>query len=245
MNLAVNARDAMAGGGVLTIRVAAADPERGVVGQRYALLSVTDEGSGIDAATASLIFEPFFTTKGERGTGLGLATVHGIVAQTGGQIVLETELGLGSTFKVYLPLSAEQIPPPAAPPVATSGEGSETILLIEDDPAVRSMVAMMLAARGYAIVEAADGEQAIACFEASDGPIHLVVSDLMMRGLDGQQTTDRIRAIEPSTRVLYMSGYTDDAITRSGGLGHETSFIQKPFSGNELGTRVRELLDGR
>jgi CheY-like chemotaxis protein len=236
----------MARGGVLTIKVAIADLEEsdGAADPGQALLSVTDEGSGIDAAAATRIFEPFFTTKGEKGTGLGLATVHGIVAQSGGTIVLTTELGRGSTFSVYLPLCAEELSPSQAPPATVREKGTETILLIEDDPAVRSIVSTMLATRGYEIVDAADGEEAISRFETRDGPIQLVVSDVMMHGLDGRQTIDRIRTIEPATKVLYMSGYTDDAINRNGRLAPGTGFIQKPFSGEELATRVRELLDG-
>jgi signal transduction histidine kinase len=245
-NLAINARDAMPNGGVLTIEVSTAELTRsgGGVSPRHALLSVTDEGTGIDASTASSIFDPFYTTKGDEGTGLGLATVHGIVAQSGGQIVLDTELGRGSTFNVYLPLSAQELPTPKASPGATSNKGTETILLVEDDPAVRAIVSAMLTARGYDIVDAGGGEEAILRFETCERPIELVVSDLKMRGLDGSQTIDRIRVLEPATKVLYMSGYTDDEIIRGGGLRPGTGFIQKPFSGDELASRVRELLDG-
>ncbi|MDX6505341.1 MAG: two-component system, cell cycle sensor histidine kinase and response regulator CckA [Gaiellaceae bacterium] len=239
MNLAVNARDAMPGGGTLTIRVARANPER-----TFALLSVTDDGAGIDSATAAHIFEPFFTTKGEEGTGLGLATVHGIVAQSGGQIVVESAAGAGTTFMVYLPLCADDRVEEAAAPDGVAPEGSEAILLVEDDPAVRMIVATMLSAHGYTIVSAADGEEAVKCFEAAEHPFGLVVSDLNLRGVDGQETISRIRKLEPSTKVLYMSGYTDDPIIRGGGLGDRTSFIPKPFSGDALATRVRELLDG-
>jgi two-component system cell cycle sensor histidine kinase/response regulator CckA len=245
-NLAVNARDAMPRGGVLTIQVTTADldPTDGGGAPRHALLSVTDEGSGIDPATASRIFEPFFTTKGEGGTGLGLATVYGIVAQSGGQVVLETEAGRGSTFSVYLPLSAEELSPARLPPASRGENGTETILLVEDDAAVRSIVSTMLSARGYVIVDAADGEEAIMRFESRVRPIELVVSDLVMLGLDGREAIARIRQIEPATKVLYMSGYTGDAIIRSGGLTAGTGFIQKPFSGDELAASIRELLDG-
>jgi signal transduction histidine kinase len=242
MNLAVNGRDAMPDGGVLTIRVAIED--RPLVSGGVALLSVADAGTGIDAATALRIFEPFFSTKGDNGTGLGLATVHGIVAQSGGQITLATEPGRGSTFNVQLPLCHGEISrDQAAPPVAKA-DGTETILLVEDDMAVRSIVSMMLADHGYEIVDAADGEEAIRQFEASARPIQLVVSDLMMRGLNGQQTLERIRDIEPSTKALYMSGYTSDSLIRSGDLGDGTTFIQKPFTSDELATCVRDLLDG-
>ena len=244
-NLALNARDAMPGGGVLRIQVATGDFERsdGAGPPRQAVLSVADEGSGIDAAIASHVFEPFFTTKGDEGTGLGLPTVHGIVAQSGGQIVLDTAVGRGSTFSVYLPLCTDELSSPRALPAIAGNGGTETILLVEDDPAVRSIVSKMLATRGYEIAGAADGEEAILRFETRESPIQLVLSDMVMLGLDGRQTIDRIREIEPETRVLYMSGYTDDAIIRSAGLGPGTAFIQKPFSGDELAIRVRELLD--
>lgn len=245
MNLAINGRDAMPHGGVLTIRVASADPEVDGALLHHAMLSITDEGSGIDPKTASHMFEPFFTTKGEKGTGLGLATVHGIVAQSGGQVLLDTTLGRGSRFSVYLPLcEEEQLSLSPAPPPAGSKEGTETILLVEDDPTVRSIVSLMLAARGYEILDVADGEAAVVRFETREHPVHLVISDLIMHGLDGRQTIDRIRAIDPATRVLYMSGYSDDAVIRTGGLTAGTGFIQKPFSGDELAARVRELLDG-
>ncbi len=245
-NLAVNARDAMPSGGVLRIQVATGDLERGSDDEppRHAVLSVADEGSGIDAAVASHIFEPFFTTKGEEGTGLGLPTVHGIVAQNGGQVVLDTALGRGSTFTVYLPLSTDEMSARRIQRASAGDGGTELILLVEDDPEVRSIVAKMLASHGYEITSAADGQEAVLRFESRERAIQLVVSDMVMPGLDGHQTIDRIRELEPATRVLYMSGYIDDAVIRSTGLGPGTGFIQKPFSGDELAVRVRELLDG-
>jgi len=243
-NLAVNARDAMPGGGVVTIQVGTADLEHNDGdAPRHAVLSVSDEGSGIDATTAALIFEPFFTTKGEQGTGLGLATVYGIVAQSGGDLVLDTEPGSGSTFSVYLPLSAEQLSVAEIVAAPVRAEGTERILLVDDDPAVLTIVSSMLAKRGYEIIGATDGAEAIGLFETRDRPIELVISDLIMHGLDGRETTDRIRAIDPTTKVLYMSGYTDDATIRSGALTAGTGFIQKPFSSDDLASRVRELLD--
>ena len=245
-NLAVNARDAMPDGGMLRIEVSTAGFDAGHDGGApgFALLRVIDEGSGMDAATASRIFEPFFTTKGDKGTGLGLPTVHGIVAQSGGKVVLDTIPGSGSTFSVYLPLCAEELSSPRMRRAAVNVDGSETILVVEDDSTVRSIVSTMLAARGYKILDAANGEEAILRFDASDHSIPLVICDLIMRGLDGRKTIDGIRGIDPTTKVLYMSGYTNDAIIRSGGLGAGTGFIQKPFSGDELAARVRELLDG-
>jgi PAS domain S-box-containing protein len=245
-NLVVNGRDAMPGGGVVTIGVATGDLDSGGDdGSRHALLSVTDEGTGIDAVTTSHIFEPFFTTKGDRGTGLGLATVHGIVSQSGGQLVLDTEPGRGSTFGVYLPLCAARPTSSQTLAATASCGGTETILLVEDDPTVRSLVSKLLAARGYAILGVADGEEAIERFGATKRPIHLIISDLMMPGLDGRETVERIRSIEPATKALYMSGYTNDAIIQNGAeLQPGTSFIQKPFSGDQLASSVRGLLDG-
>jgi two-component system, cell cycle sensor histidine kinase and response regulator CckA len=239
-NLAVNGRDAMSKGGVLTIAVSSSHD----LGSDIAVLSVSDTGSGIDEVIASQIFEPFFTTKGEAGTGLGLATVHGIVTQSGGQILLESEPGRGSTFTVQLPLSTEDPAANGSAPDQGSTVGDETILIVEDDAQVRSIVSIMLEDLGYAIVKAVDGEEAISQFTTHERPIQLVVSDIIMRGLDGPQTIDRIRELEPATKVLYMSGFTRDAAIRSGELAPGTDFIQKPFTGKELGARVRELLDG-
>jgi PAS domain S-box-containing protein len=240
-NLAVNGRDAMAKGGVLTIGVSSGHD----LGSDVAVLTISDTGSGIDAVIASQIFEPFFTTKGEAGTGLGLATVHGIVAQSGGQILLESAPGCGSTFTVHLPLSTENPATARLSLAPASAAGSETIMVVEDDAQVRSIVSIMLEDLGYAIVNAVDGDEAISRFTARERPIQLVVSDIIMRGLDGPQTVDRIRRLEPATKVLYMSGFTHDAAFRDGELTPGTDFIQKPFTGKELGARVRELLDAQ
>jgi two-component system, cell cycle sensor histidine kinase and response regulator CckA len=227
----------------VTIRVNTSDLDTDAA-QLQALLSVSDGGSGIDAATAAHIFEPFFTTKGEKGTGLGLATVHGIVAQSGGQVELDTELGRGSTFTVSLPLLIGGLPAvPAVPKAVSRNGGSETVLLVEDDPTVRSIVSRMLGVRGYDIVEAASGEDAIRFFESGEHSIDLILSDLMMSGIDGRKTLECIREIDPETKVLYMSGYSEDLTIHSNGLESAAGFIQKPFTGDELATRVRELLD--
>jgi PAS domain S-box-containing protein len=242
-NLALNGREAMPAGGRLTITVATALLEFGGSDSLQAVLSVADEGSGIDAVTATRIFEPFFTTKGDLGTGLGLATVHGIVAQSGGHLVLQTVPDHGSTFSVYLPLCAEEPVVTRNTPPATASRGSETILLVEDDPMVRSIVSRMLKARGYTIEGAASGQEAIRRFEARTQPIPLVLSDLIMAGLDGKETIGRIREIEPGTKALYMSGYSRDVTIRSGPIESGTGFIQKPFSGDELSISIRDLLD--
>ena len=239
MNLAVNARDAMPDGGRLTITVEPVLEPGGDVAQ----LSVSDEGSGIDAEIAAHIFEPFFTTKGNAGTGLGLSTVHGIVTQSGGHLFLDTKLGRGSTFKIRLPLSHSQPLPAATGHGEAIHGGTETILVVEDDASVRSIVTVMLEELGYVIVGAASGEEAVELFETPELDISLVLSDVMLRGIDGRTTIERIRAIEPATKALYMSGYTDDVAIETNKPG--TAFIQKPFSGDELCSRVRELLDSK
>jgi signal transduction histidine kinase len=241
-NLAINARDAMQNGGVMTIRVGTAARDDDLPG-RLAVLGVSDDGCGIDAATAARVFEPFFTTKGDEGNGLGLATVYGIVAQSGGEIALETDVGRGTTFTVFLPVCDEDLPTLAPVPVIGEARGTETILLVEDDPTVRSIVSTMLVAHGYKVVSAASGSEALELFGASGESIHVVVSDLIMHGLSGRQTIDGIRALAPATKGLYMSGYTDDFTIGSGTLDPGTGFIQKPFSGAQLAGAVRQLLD--
>jgi two-component system cell cycle sensor histidine kinase/response regulator CckA len=236
VNLAVNARDAMPDGGKLTIHV---DQDEA---SRRAVMTVSDEGSGIAADTAEHMFEPFFTTKGEYGTGLGLATVHGIVTQSGGEVAVDTRLGHGTTFTVFLPLCDER-PMEAEPADARPANGTETVLLVEDDPTVQLVVSTMLETYGYDVLTAGGGEEAIAQFAACGVEIPLVVSDLVMRGLDGQQTLERIRKIQPATKGLFMSGYTDGLLLRSDALDDQTGFIQKPFSGDDLAHRIRELLD--
>jgi PAS domain S-box-containing protein len=233
-NLALNGRDAMPEGGRLAIQVK-------TVG-RDAVLSIEDEGIGMDAETVARIFEPFFSTKGEQGTGLGLATVDRIVTQSGGYSVVDSVPGRGTTFEVHLPLSSG-VPESAATPVPTAPGGAETILLVDDDPAVRSIVCQMLEDRGYEVVTAESGEHALEVVSRHSGPIALVLSDLVMRGLSGRQTAEGVREVHPHAKVLFMSGYSDDAVLGNGGLEPGTGFIQKPFSNDELAGRVRELLD--
>jgi two-component system cell cycle sensor histidine kinase/response regulator CckA len=243
-NLTLNARDAMPGGGV--VRIGAAFEEGGHPA-RSALLTVTDEGSGIDSETARRVFEPFFTTKGDLGTGLGLATVYGIVAQSGGEISFDTIPGRGTTFRVSLPLeSATDISAPTARTVdvETNGcAGKETILLVEDDPAGRVVVSAMLTAHGYKVVATDTGTKAVELFETRDSGFDLVLTDLVMRGLDGHETASRIRDVSPTAKILYMSGYAADSTMRTDPLPANTAFIQKPFGGNELALQVRRLLD--
>jgi CheY-like chemotaxis protein len=248
-NLAVNARDAMPDGGRLTLRVGVANVDAtqssdGGAGHS-ALLSVTDTGAGMDAATVEQVFEPFFTTK-EEGTGLGLATVHGIVTQSGGSIWVYSEPGRGSTFKIYLPLvhgTSERKPLPV--PAAGSGSLGETILLVEDDPQVRAVVGRMLESLDYRVLSAGDGDDALALARAFEGPIELLVSDLVMPGLGGREVAERLRQSNPETAVLFMSGYSDEAVTRRGVVDPNASFLEKPFATADLARRVREILEQR
>jgi two-component system, cell cycle sensor histidine kinase and response regulator CckA len=238
MNLAVNARDALPGGGTITIEVAAENAA--------ALLRVADDGVGMDPATLQQIFEPFFSTKGMEGTGLGLAMAHGIVAQSGGLIGVESSPGEGTTFTVSLPLadadvSADETVVPVSSPSQASG--GETILLVDDDAAVRTVVAAMLNQHGYRLLTAAGGEQALALAQAEPGTIDLLLTDLVMPGMNGRETAEAVRASQPQEKVLFMSGYTDDTVVRHGGYEPGIAFIQKPFSSDELNAVLTGLLD--
>ena len=237
-NLAVNARDAMPGGGELSIEVArSAD-------RQLALLVVRDTGTGIDAVTAAQIFEPFFTTKGMEGTGLGLSMVHGIVNQSGGQIAVDSEPGRGTAFTISLPLVQGNAEREEAIPALEARGGSETVLLVEDEPAVRAIVARILGDHGYRLLVAQNGAEGIAHARAASGAIDLVLTDLVMPGLSGRDTAAAVSELKPGIKVLFMSGYTDDAVLHFGGLEPGVEFLQKPFSAEELAHRVRSLLDG-
>jgi two-component system, cell cycle sensor histidine kinase and response regulator CckA len=251
LNLAVNARDAMPEGGRLTIETSLVELDEGYSRQhfsvppgRYVLLAVSDTGCGMDTATRARIFEPFFTTKeaGE-GTGLGLAMVYGIVKQSGGDIWVYSEPGKGTTFKIYLPEAAEapaEARPSEPPPVA---RGVETVLLVEDEPAVRRLVRISLEERGYTVLEAEDPDDALRMVDENPGEIHLLLTDVVMPGLGGRQVAEQITAVRPHTRVLYMSGYTSDTVVRRGVLTSSAAFLQKPFSPTDLLRKVREVLD--
>ena len=246
-NLAVNARDAMPGGGRLTIKISPVDigSDHGVAVSpgRFAMLSVTDTGTGLDSETAARLFEPFFTTKPE-GTGLGLATVHGIVTQSGGSIWTYSELGEGTTFKVYLPLAARGRAALKPLPALPEGTGADkTILLVEDDQPVRDVVGRMLEAAGYRVLDARDGETALALAGDYAGRIDLLLSDLVMPGLGGRETAERLHKVHPETAVLFMSGYSDEAILRRGVLVAGAEFLEKPFGSDDLNRRVRDVLD--
>jgi two-component system, cell cycle sensor histidine kinase and response regulator CckA len=243
-NLAVNARDAMPDGGSLRLEISSVDLEGrhpAMEAGRYALLAVSDTGSGMDAETAAQIFEPFYTTKAGSGTGLGLATVHGIVKQSGGHIWVYSEPGQGTTFKVYLPLAEEKAASAGREQEAPTG-GREVILLVEDDVDVRRIVHSMLEERGYRVLAAASGDEAL-LLAGADTHIDLVLTDIVMRGLNGREVADRLRLAHPDIAVLYMSGYTDDGVVHRGLLSAQTAFIQKPFGSDELARKVRAVLD--
>jgi two-component system, cell cycle sensor histidine kinase and response regulator CckA len=252
VNLAVNARDAMPDGGRLTIETRNAqldatyvEEHTPVVPGAYVLLAVTDSGTGMDAETKSHIFEPFFTTKElGKGTGLGLATVFGVVKQSGGYVWVYSEPGQGTTFKIYLPRVAET-PTAAAPRAAApaSLRGSETILLVEDDETVRGLTRRLLVARGHTVVLASQGEEALQLAQRHAGRIHLLVTDVVMPGMSGRELADRMQALLPGIKVLFLSGYTDDAIVRHGVLEPGVAFLQKPFAADALARKVREVLD--
>jgi PAS domain S-box-containing protein len=250
MNLAVNARDAMPTGGKLTLETGnvehdpdyAREQEASPV-RRFVMLAVSDTGIGMDEATKARIFEPFFTTKEPgKGTGLGLATVYGIVQQSGGFIWVYSEPGRGTTFKIYLP--QVDAPPDTAGVAATElPRGTETVLLVEDAAAVRAAVRQVLERQGYTVLEAPHGNAALALATAHDGPIHLLLTDVVMPGLSGRQVADQLKQLRPDTRVLYASGYTDDAVVRHGVLEAGIAYLQKPFTTGGLARKVREVLD--
>ena len=252
LNLVVNARDAMASGGKLTIETSNVelDPDY-VLGHRYVQsgqfvqLAVSDTGHGMDAATKARIFEPFFTTKGpETGTGLGLATVYGIVKQSGGHIEVYSEVNVGTTFKVYLPrVQAPVTASPSRSDFMRARPGTETVLLVEDDDTVRSVARLVLQKHGYHVIEARHGGEALLLCEQHKGTIHLMVTDVVMPFLSGRQLAERTAVMRPEMKVLYLSGYTDDAIVRHGVLDPANPFLQKPYSTDALARRVRELLD--
>ncbi|MCK6483528.1 MAG: PAS domain S-box protein [Phycisphaerae bacterium] len=252
VNLAVNARDAMPCGGTLSIEVqnvllddgyTSTHPE--VAPGEYVLLAVSDTGHGMDAAVQQHIFEPFFTTKDRsKGTGLGLATVHGVVKQHGGHIWLYSEPGKGTTFKIYLPRAVEdQAAAASAPPAAPSTRGTETVLIVEDEPLVRWVAAQTLRNHGYTVLEAAGGDEALKLAASNHDKIDLVMTDVVMPGMSGQEVASALRERRRDLKVLFASGYTEDTISHHGVLDEGVSFIPKPYTPSSLARRVREVLD--
>ena len=264
LNLCVNARDAMPDGGRLTVRTANVDLDAAAAARKwtdarpgpYVMLEVSDTGAGMDPETRSHLFEPFFTTKEQgKGTGLGLSTVYGTVKQSGGHISVESEVGHGSTFRVYLPRVATPVvaaearrveaptPRPAAGDGLAAGRG-ETVLLVEDAQRVRAVVREILEMSGYTVLEAHHGAEALELSNRHAGPIHLLVTDVVMPQMSGRELAQRLSTLRPDLKVLYMSGYTDDAIVRHGVLASGIAFLSKPFTPDALALKVRELLDG-
>jgi two-component system, cell cycle sensor histidine kinase and response regulator CckA len=254
MNLVLNARDAMPQGGMLTIETSNAELDHSYTGQHrgsqagaYVQLTVRDTGIGMDAETKRRVFEPFFTTKEVgKGTGLGLSVVYGIIKQSGGYIEVTSESQSGSVFTVYLPRLSSAIalshPPTPERRLVT---GRESILVVEDEQAVRTLISSMLREQGYDVIEASDGDEALRKAEEAPSPIQLLITDLVMPRLGGSELTQRLRSQRPHVKVLYMSGYSDDMLLRQEGLPVGADFLQKPFTPEVLSCKVRQVLDKR
>jgi two-component system, cell cycle sensor histidine kinase and response regulator CckA len=251
LNLVINARDAMTSGGVIEISATEVEVAEGrhrktgpLQDGRYLALVVRDEGVGMDPATVARAFEPFFTTKDVgRGTGMGLSTVYGIAKQNGGHVEAESEPGRGSTFRVYFPLapdgSAEAGDPSEARP---EPDGSGTVLLVEDEDAIRELVRELLEQWGFAVLQAAHGGEALDVAAAHVGPIDLVLTDVVMPQMGGPEMVARLEASRPGLRVLFMSGYTNDRVLRQGVREGSTPFLQKPFTSDALRKKIGEAM---
>jgi two-component system, cell cycle sensor histidine kinase and response regulator CckA len=248
VNLAVNARDAMPDGGRLAIRTENVDVTDGgdVPAGPYVRIEVTDTGTGMDAPTLARVFEPFFTTKERgKGTGLGLASVYGIVRQSGGHIAVTSTPGVGTSFRIHLPrVDAPVDAAPAPRVVSVPPAGSETVLVAEDEQMVRVLIRKVLEQAGYTVLLASGGAEALQLAARHAGPIQILVTDVVMPGMNGRELARRLLELRPDTKVLYLSGYADDAVERHGVLDPGTAFMQKPFSPGALANRVREVLGG-
>jgi CheY-like chemotaxis protein len=246
MNLVLNARDAMPRGGTIAIRTANmqlyGDGCRQLPAGPYVVLDVSDTGIGMDPETLRRIFQPFFTTKDRAGTGLGLSIVHRIVEQAGGGIWARSEPGQGTTFTVCLPRAGQEDeaadPLPRAP-----GRGTETILLAEDEESVRGLLKYLLDTNGYRVFEAKDGSDALRVFEQHAGAIDLLLTDVIMPGMNGSELARKVRASKPGLKVIYMSGYTDDVLLKADAIGPGMSFLRKPLKLDVLAAVIREVLD--
>jgi two-component system, cell cycle sensor histidine kinase and response regulator CckA len=254
MNLVVNARDAMPHGGTVTVATADVDFEaasalRGLEAKPgpHVLLRVHDTGHGMDGATQRRVFEPFFTTKAlGKGTGLGLSTVYGIVKQSGGSIRVQSEPGKGATFEVYLPRVDDALQPaPAAPTAVRPLAGNETLLVVEDDAAVRRVTERLVRAAGYRVLTAASPAEALRLEAEHPGPLHLLLTDMVMPGMSGRELAVRLRRSRPELRVLFMSGYTDGGLDGLEPLALDAALVAKPFTATELMRKVREALDAQ
>jgi signal transduction histidine kinase len=249
MNLVVNARDAMPNGGKLTISTLGCDaPEQQTAvyeesAGRHVMLAVSDTGTGMDEETQRRVFEPFFTTKAAgTGTGLGLSTVWGIVKQSGGHITFSSQQGKGTTFRIYLPCTEEPERQRSMPAAGASVGGTETLLLVEDQPQLRLLTSRILSGYGYKVLEAADGMEALRICEQNDGLIQLVLTDVVMPGVTGIELGKRLKELNPVLKIVYMSGYTDDVILRQGTLEPGAAYLEKPFTPEGLAGKVREVL---
>jgi signal transduction histidine kinase/TusA-related sulfurtransferase len=251
VNLVINARDAMPRGGNLTIETANVDLDEAYFNGHgvkkmpgsYVMLAISDTGIGMDEETRSRIFDPFFTTKEKgKGTGLGLSTVYGIVKQSEGYIWAYSEPGQGTTFKVCLPKVEKDVVLVEKATIDTM-EGSETVLVVEDDDSVRKMTRKILQRFGYEVLDARDGEEALKVIKEYEGPIQLMLTDVVMPGMSGRDLSDSMQALRPEVKVIYMSGYTDDAIGHHGVIDPGVNFIEKPFTPESIARKVREVLE--
>jgi CheY-like chemotaxis protein len=252
LNLVLNARDAMPNGGTITVATSDVDVGRGFSEQhptvpagQYVRIEVQDTGTGMDEQTQAHIFEPFFSTKPKgSGAGLGLSTVYSIVKDSGGYICAYSELAVGTTFTVYLPrIAGEPLRPDGLAPGPTEAKGTETILLVEDEHAVRELARRFLELHGYRVLSAANGPEALRISREQGPPIHMMVTDVVMPRMSGRELALQLASERPDMKVLYMSGHTEDAIVHHGVLEPGVEFLQKPFTRQTLVSRVRQILD--